>query len=292
MSTENYVKATEIYGAAIKNQLQSLNKALRTPVGDIVRAVVRFFAPTAKAREGDSKRYLATAKFSVGLYGFGRYTDEPIVELTELYNIEVQDLLQERLKREPYLIMGSRQEVMDYVKGVSDKDFDTAKTMEFFRVQRIEKYVDAFVNSYANSQHVFRHWLQTQVNNGIISVIDGYVFKEPEHNPFTNSTLFKKNCEVGDFLYKYFESFRSAARLKIIDGEYYSVEMFSRQLMAKILKYEMGVLPYKNVLECFFEVNSAIRDYNTASSVFKEEFQSTGEVSNLTPVSTTISVAR
>lgn len=244
---------------------------LNTPIGTIWRKTKLLFTSRKITIPNDTRRYFATSRRRMGIHGWGRYTEQPIVVLDGLYNIEVEDLLAERIRKEPFAVMGNRSDIMGYIKGLSNKDFDDAKDMEYYRVAKITSFVDSFIQNTTDCKHVFRQWLTTQVMNGTITHIDGYVFRDLNEATVSamgeGSELLQKNCEVQDFLYKYFDSYCIAARSKLVTG-YESADALAKDLMRKILKNNMG-LPQPVIFE---PINGLIRHHQTGSKPKVDDF--------------------
>ena len=269
------VKGTTIYETYLVQWAELLGHVwlfLNTPLGIVGRRIKALFVNKAVKIPHDARRYFATSRRCMGLHGWGRYTEQPIVVLDGLYNIEVEDLLADRIRKEPYAIMGSRAEIMGYIKGLSNKSFDEAKDTEYYRVAKINDFVDSFIRTTVDCKHVFRQWLTTQVQAGKITNIDGYIFRDLNEASIAlaghGNELLQKNCDVQDFLYKYFDSYCIAARSKLVTG-YESADELARDLMSKILKDGMG-LPQPVIFE---PVNGLIRHHQRGSKPKTDEFQ-------------------
>ncbi len=269
----------DLYGVPVQVWFKKLCKFMNTPVGNLFSVIAGMFAIKKETPIVDTRRYFASSRRRLGMRGYGRYTDMPIMIMNELYNIEVEDLVKDRLRPEPFFIMGSREEIMEYIKNVSNADFDQAKDFDYYREVKVNQYVDDFIRITPNVQHVFRHWLQTQVNNGVIWGIDGYIFKDiPTTNMPGIASFTKKNCEVSDFLYKYYDSFQLAHRLKLIEDDYhYNVESFAKELMGNIMKFQMGTSSVDSVDKLFVNINTMLRDHDDHSGINAKHFTVSGE---------------
>lgn len=231
-------------------------KFLNTPISTLAHNYVEFLKRDHELPKEDNQRYFVSSKRRLGIHGYGRYTRYPVALMTSMYSIEIEELMGDRFKVEPLFVMGTRSDLMKFVKGLSNKDFDNAKTMEYFRELKIESFIKDFVSSMSSAQHVFRHLLGLAVSNGTIKEFDGYVFSG--HN---------KNCELGDFLYKYYDSFITGYQAGFCE-RYNNVEMLARDLVIALMKQTMGLTRELK----WVKINTLLRDSNRECkihSIFK-----------------------
>lgn len=222
---------------------------LNKPVSESCAPIVRWWNSKAEIARRDNKRYFVSSRKRWGVFGYGRYTDfQPIVMVDE-YNVEIEELQQHRIHKEPLFFIGSRSAIMEYVKGMSNSSFDNAISMDEYRAARLTAHIDTLLSNIHNAQSLFRHWLATQVSRGIITCIDGYVLTGPD-----------KNCEVGNFIYKYFDSFETAAEVNLHSG-YRSVDHLAKYLLTEIHKADFGLRPPF----MFENINERMRDHTTYS---------------------------
>jgi hypothetical protein len=208
----------------------------------------------------DTAKYLVSSKRRTWLLGAGRTTNYPVVKFEGNFTIEIEELMQDRFKDEPCFLIGTREELMAKLPFLSNQHFDNCKTMDYYRVTKIKSFVDNYLTAMPNAQHAFRHWLQTQVKEGKIIEIDGFRFKDVEViTPRSETTgewaghhkhlsigshdknVLAKNCEVSDFLYRYYDSYQKAVKLKLVPNLKDNINEFSKELMRKILLDSMGI---------------------------------------------------
>ena len=243
-----------------------IGQFMNRPLSVIFEPIIQYWRVIPDTPTPDRKHYFVSATRRMGIHGRGLYTSNAVIRMEEVYSIEIEELMRDRHKSEPFYVMGTRAELMTQVKGLTNGDFDNAGTMGHYRIVKLSQLADSTVAAMDYPQTAFRHWLQTQVDLGLITDIDGYVFKQrhPEAPP--------KNCEVGDFLYKYYDSFE-AARLLDLHKSYYGVDALAKYLLGEILKVSFGVIPAFD----FETINGTIRDRNitvasnTHSVVLKED---------------------
>jgi len=277
------VKLVDMYGVWIIVGLAKFGKILRMPVGEAYTAFMEAIWPAKEKPMVDTRRYFASSKRRMGLNGYGNYTDLPIMIMSERANIEIEELVKDRYKTEPFTMMGTRDEIMAFAKNINNKAFDEAKDFDYYRKLKITQFVDKFIESTPVMQHVFRHWLQTQVLNGTITSIDGYILADikGESYPGIPAKLIAKNCDVSDFLYKYYDSYQLAYKLKLTKEYYYSVEHFAKMLMTNIMQHQMGLSEVNHVSELFFEINGLIRNHDSYSGLNSKEYTLVSGESNI-----------
>lgn len=227
---------------------------LNEPMSDSCAPIVRWWNAKAELANSDRNRYFMSARRRYGIFGYGLYTQYQPIILTDEYNTEIEELMKFRYKHESSFFMGGRFEVMAYIKGLRNSDFDNAITMDEFRAARFTAYIDAFCADTMNHQSLFRHWLSVQVRTGKLTEIDGYIF--------TGAT---KNCEIGAFLYKYFDTFETAHAVGLHQG-YRSPEHLAQYLIKELQKAALGLTDGFE-FEC---INTKLRDYterNKASQI-------------------------
>lgn len=227
---------------------------LNEPMSESCAPIVRWWNAKAELANSDRQRYFMSARRRYGIFGYGLYTQYQPIILTDEYNTEIEELMKFRYKHESSFFMGGRFEVMAYIKGLRNSDFDNAITMDEFRAARFTAYIDAFCADTMNHQSLFRHWLSVQVRTGKLTEIDGYIF--------TGAT---KNCEIGAFLYKYFDTFETAHAVGLHQG-YRSPEHLAQYLIKELQKAALG-LTDSFEFEC---INTKLRDYterNKASQI-------------------------
>lgn len=227
---------------------------LNEPMSESCAPIVRWWNAKAELANSDRNRYFMSARRRYGIFGYGLYTQYQPIILTDEYNTEIEELMKFRYKHESSFFMGGRFEVMAYIKGLRNSDFDNAITMDEFRAARFTAYIDAFCADTMNHQSLFRHWLSVQVRTGKLTEIDGYIF--------TGAT---KNCEIGAFLYKYFDTFETAHAVGLHQG-YRSPEHLAQYLIKELQKAALG-LTDSFEFEC---INTKLRDYterNKASQI-------------------------
>ncbi len=248
----------------------SLRQFFYMPVSQKLMQITNWFAKEAEVAIEDDKQYLITVKSRIGIHGWGYYTSNKVLIFETGYNREIENLLRTRRKKEPVPIMGTRDELMRTVKGLTNDMFNSACTMDYFRAEAIRSDIDKYVDGLETAEHHFRNWLQTQVNNGSITEIDGFRFVDKRTIAILPVTigaasrgetgeevieLLPKNCEVGDFIYRYLHSLRLGAKVKLCE-DIYTVDDLSRRLYKKVMYFTNSIEPDVK----FLEINKLIME--------------------------------
>jgi len=219
--------------------------------------------------EVDQKRYYVSWYYPLGLTMLGKRTRHPVLVIDDLYNVEIEDLLKVRSNSEPYVIMGTRQEIMQKCKHVKDVHFDDAVNIDYIRKERLADYAKHVVTTKAESVHLFRHWFCTQVKAGNIKELDGHLFVDVFDN---NGVLVKKaDTKPEDFLYCHYDSLRTAESLKR-DPEYYTLSVVADELMQRVLEVSFCVTTVEHITDIFDKPNTLIRNHSPSEIEAAKDF--------------------
>lgn len=207
----------------------------------------------------DFNRYIVTCRSKVTLVGKIKVTDFKPVLMNDAFTSDVEELLENRFSKEPFFYRGSREELMEAVPSLTNSDFDNCEQLESLRLAKIRSYIAQVTAPNRTIIHTFKHWLRTQVDLGVITDIDGYVF--------VNSGTLVKNCETGDFIYKYYDSWRKAHDHGLIASDWDSAAHLASHIMQRITESAFGI-DTVDIKTLFTSVNVLLQ--NDTAEAFKD----------------------
>ncbi len=225
--------------------LAFIRKLLLKDVNKILNNPLSIFENNADA---DYNRYLVTYKFKFTILGKVKFTKFKPILMNDTFTTDIEELLADRVKSgELAFHIDTRNILMENMPTLTNKDFDNHETLCDVRRMKVEAFISEMLSSSTNIIHIFKHWLRDQIDNGKITDIDGYVF-------VTTDTL-TKNCESGDFIYKYYDSWQKAASCDLVPFMD-SSRSLAKMLMGKIMCDMWGV-KHETI---FIPVNALMRD--------------------------------
>lgn len=225
--------------------LAFIRKLLLKDVNKILNNPLSIFENNADA---DYNRYLVTYKFKFTILGKVKFTKFKPILMNDTFTTDIEELLADRVKSgELAFHIDTRNILMENMPTLTNKDFDNHETLCDVRRMKVEAFISEMLSSSTNIIHIFKHWLRDQIDNGKITDIDGYVF-------VTTDTL-TKNCESGDFIYKYYDSWQKAANCDLVPFMD-SSRSLAKMLMGKIMSDMWGV-KHETI---FIPVNALMRD--------------------------------
>lgn len=202
----------------------------------------------------DKNIYLLPVEKRWGKGGFGYYNSgRPIRIDNKKHSFTTEDLavVLGNKYRAPITVMGTREELMQRVKGLDGRSFNNAKTFAYYREEVLRNHIRDMVSEMPNPVAVFNNWLLVQVNNGLITKIDGLQLKSfdiPDHL----ATLMGRidPCPMSEFLERYFLSYTKYHQAVGVTC-YSNIEVFSRELIYQYNAFSMGVSDHQYVQDIF-----------------------------------------
>lgn len=217
--------------------LKDINKILKEP-----KVLIEVSA------DADYNRYMVSYREKLTVFGKVKVTKFKPILMNDAFTTDIEELLADRVTaKECAFYIDTRNLLMETMPSLTNSDFDKHITLHDIRRDKVELFIKEMLSSSSNIIHIFKHWLRDQIDNGRITDIDGYVF--------VNTDSLVKNCEPGDFIYKYFDSWQKAASVDLVEP-LSSTRALAKMLMTKIMSDMWGV-KHDNI---FTPVNTLMRD--------------------------------
>lgn len=228
----------------IYNLMRNFRQSLTTAVGNLETAAI--------AVVRDERKYLVSYYEVFSWKGFVKRTRSPLVVVANTYGDEVSAkdiewLMESRdnSNDEQYVLVADRNTIMSKIAGLTDCDFDNARSIDYLRCIEVGEFVGKLTKEIPHPQSLFEFFLKAKIQEGLthfkdISIVD--TEKEVMGHRGVEKVTIKAETSPRDFLEYYVRKLQtlrnSGVGLEVLDQATYA-RLFLREMLNQRLSIVM-----------------------------------------------------
>ncbi len=270
-------------------QIYNLMKNFRTSMS----VAVENLESAAIAVVRDERKYMVSyyeaLKWSKGLI---KKTQSPIVVVANTYGEEVsaKDVewfmdSRDNVRKEPYVLIADRETIMRKISGLTDSDFDNARSIDYLRCAEVGEFVGNLTKDIPHPQSMFEFFLKAKIQEGLshfkdISVVD--TEKEVMGHRGVEKVTIKAETTPRDFLEYYVRKLQTL-RNSGVGIEVHDQATYARLFLREMLNQQLSVVMMMEREDIHELAGKLFRTHVTAPKTVEAAGDSLGYDDNLNP---------